>query len=192
MAGVDPRITLLRNSVLAAPVVWKGEYPYFVHPLTDGVPRQSAELLVAARDLIIEMVDWNNVDVILGVEAMGLPLAATLSVAVNKPLVIARKRSYGMEGEVEVGQSTGYSKGTIFLNDLHEGDRVLVVDDVISTGGTMSAILSSIERIGATFPLVVILFEKGEGMQKLIEEHGWPMQSLVRLLMKGAEVVLLD
>ena len=136
MAGNDPRITLLRDSVLSAPVVWKGEYAYFVHPLTDGVPRQSAKLLVAARDLIIEMVDWSEVDVILGVEAMGLPLAATLSVAVDKPLVIARKRSYGMDGEVEVGQSTGYSKGAIFLNDLHAGDRVLVIDDVISTGGT--------------------------------------------------------
>ncbi len=192
MAGSDPRLGLLKDSVLSAPVVWKGEYAYFVHPLTDGVPRQSARLLAAARDLIIERVDWDKVDVILGIEAMGLPLAATLSVAVDKPLVIARKRSYGLSGEVEVDQKTGYSKGRIFLNDISTDDRVLIVDDVISTGGTMRAILSSIESMGAGIADVVIAFEKGDGMSRLVEERGWPMQSLVRLTMEDDQVVILD
>jgi len=192
LSGDDSRISLLRESVIAAPIVWKGDYAYFVHPLTDGVPRQSAKLLATARDLIIEMVDWQNIDVILGVEAMGLPLAATLSVAVDKPLVIARKRGYGFADEVMIDQSTGYSKGEIFLNDVQPSDRVVVIDDVISTGGTMRAILSTIERIGATISDVVIVFEKGVGMQRLIADHGWPMHSLVRLEMDGDRVVLLD
>ena len=36
----------LQNSVLEAPVVWRGDYPYFIHPLTDGVPRQTSDLFV--------------------------------------------------------------------------------------------------------------------------------------------------
>ena len=55
---LDMRVELLKDSVLKAPVVWKEGYPYFVHPLSDGVPRQSSELLAAARDLISENVDW--------------------------------------------------------------------------------------------------------------------------------------
>ena len=117
---------------------------------------------------------------------------ATLSVAVDKPLVIARKRSYGLSGEVEVDQKTGYSKGRIFLNDISTDDRVLIVDDVISTGGTMRAILSSIESMGAGIADVVIAFEKGDGMSRLVEERGWPMQSLVRLTMEDDQVVILD
>ena len=75
---IDMRVELLKDSVVKAPVVWKEGYPYFVHPLSDGVPRQSAELLTAARDLISEGVDWESVDIILGIEAMGIPLAAAL------------------------------------------------------------------------------------------------------------------
>ena len=57
----DERFEILRRSIIEAPVIMKGEYPYFIHPLSDGVPIQSAELLAAARDLINENVDWSKV-----------------------------------------------------------------------------------------------------------------------------------
>ena len=87
---LDLRVELLKESVANAPVVWKEGYPYFVHPLSDGVPRQSAELLAAARDLISENVDWDCIDIILGIEAMGIPLAAALCLSSGKPLVVGR------------------------------------------------------------------------------------------------------
>ena len=90
---LDLRVELLKESVANAPVVWKEGYPYFVHPLSDGVPRQSAELLAAARDLISENVDWDCIDIILGIEAMGIPLAAALCLSSGKPLVVGRKRA---------------------------------------------------------------------------------------------------
>ena len=129
---MDENLYNLEQSVLEAPVVWKGEYPYFVHPLTDGVPRLNPQILNGVTDLIHSMVDWNHIDVILGIEAMGLPLASLLSSKSGKPLVVARKRSYGLENEVVVDQSTGYSKGELYLNDLKSGEHVLIVDDVLS------------------------------------------------------------
>ena len=170
----------------------KGEYAYFVHPLTDGVPRQSADLLETARDLISQKVEWDNVDLILGIEAMGLPLASALSISSGKPLVIARKRAYGLEGETAINQSTGYSKGEIFLNDIQPNERILVVDDVVSTGGTIEPILQTIENIGAHIQDVHIIFEKGDGMDMLREKYGWKLSSLVRLRMDGKKIVLLD
>ena len=104
--------------------------------MSDGVPRQSAELLSAARDLISEGVDWDSIDIILGIEAMGIPLAAALCLSSGKPLVIGRKRQYGLPGEVSIDQSTGYSKGEIFLNDIEQGARVLIVDDVVTVSYT--------------------------------------------------------
>ena len=62
---------------------------------------------------------------------MGLPLTAPLSIRTGIPMVIARKRSYGLEGEVEVSQETGYSKGSIYLNDIKEGERIVIIDDVL-------------------------------------------------------------
>ncbi|MCH2636757.1 MAG: hypothetical protein MKZ56_00060 [Candidatus Thalassarchaeum sp.] len=37
---IDMRVELLKESVINAPVVWKEGYPYFVHPLSDGVPNK--------------------------------------------------------------------------------------------------------------------------------------------------------
>ena len=70
------------------------------------------DVLRATRDLIISMVDWSEIDLIVSVEAMGLPLLDAVGEASGKPTVVIRKRSYGMEGEVEVDVSTGYSKST--------------------------------------------------------------------------------
>ncbi len=98
---------------------------------------------------------------------MGLPLTAPLSVQHDRPLVVARKRAYGLEGEVVVDQSTGYSKGAMYLNDVRPGERVLIVDDVLSTGGTLRAVIDGIRRCGAEVAQVVIVVEKGPGMADL-------------------------
>lgn len=181
----------LQNSVLEAPVVWRGDYPYFIHPLTDGVPRQTSDLLSATRDLLLHRVDWDEVDLILSVEAMGLPLASVLSVATGIPTVVARKRSYGLEGERIIDQSTGYSKGEIWINDVNPGERVLVVDDVISTGGTMEPVLDALIDMGVKLSGVWTIFEKDRGMQNLIDKHGWPLHSLVRIEMVDGVVNVL-
>ena len=181
----------LQNSVIEAPVVWRGDYPYFIHPLTDGVPRQTSELLSATRDLLLHRVDWDEVDLILSVEAMGLPLASVLSVATGIPTVVARKRSYGLEGERIIDQSTGYSKGEIWINDVNPGERVLVVDDVISTGGTMEPVIDALIDMGVKLSGVWTIFEKDRGMQNLIDKHGWPLHSLVRIEMVDGVVNVL-
>ena len=189
---IDLRFELLKESVVNAPVVWKEGYPYFVHPLSDGVPRQSAELLSAARDLISENVDWDSIDIILGIEAMGIPLAAALCISSGKPLVVGRKRQYGLPGEVSINQSTGYSKGEIFLNDIEKGARVLIVDDVVSTGGTLHPILKAIDNSGAIVQDCWIVFEKGEGMNKIRSAGNWSLYSLVRIEMQGDKIVVLE
>ena len=189
---LDLRVELLKESVANAPVVWKEGYPYFVHPLSDGVPRQSAELLSAARDLISENVDWDSIDIILGIEAMGIPLAAALCLSSGKPLVVGRKRAYGLPGEVAIDQSTGYSKGQIFLNDIEVGARVLIVDDVVSTGGTLYPILRAIEASDAIVQDCWIVFEKGDGMDKIRADGNWALNSLVKIEMIDGEITILD
>ena len=183
----------LRSSLQVAPVIWKGDYPYFIHPVTDGVPRMDPKVLSAITELVANRVDWSRVDILLGIEAMGLPLTAPLSMATGIPLVVARKRSYGLDGEVEIDQSTGYSKGAMYLNDPNQGERVAIVDDVLSTGGTLEAVIEGVRRAGAEVAEIIAVVEKGDGLRRL--KGLYPdirIQSLVRLEMDGDKIVLLD
>tara|TARA_B100001142_G_scaffold327050_1_gene383796 strand:- start:210 stop:788 length:579 start_codon:yes stop_codon:yes gene_type:complete len=183
----------LRESLRNAPVIWKGDYPYFIHPITDGVPRLDPLVLKAVTDLCETAIEWDGVDLILGIEAMGLPLTAPLSIRTGIPLIIARKRSYGLEGEVTIGQETGYSKGEMFLNDFNPGEKVVIVDDVLSTGGTLKAVLEGVRRTGAEVTHIIAVVEKGPGLAQLQAEYPEVIiESLVRLEMDGDRIVLLD
>lgn len=114
-------------------MVKKGDYDYFVHPVTDGVPLVHPEILEEVAEGIAKFGNM-NVDKIVCVEAMGIHIATALSLKTGKPFVVVRKRSYGLEGEVAVHQVTGYSEGELYINGLKKGDKIILVDDVVSTG----------------------------------------------------------
>jgi adenine phosphoribosyltransferase len=152
-----------------------------------------AEVLRATRDLIVGMVDWSQIDLVVSVEAMGLPLLAAVGEATGKPTVVIRKRSYGMEGEVEVDVSTGYSSSTAYINDISRGERILVVDDVISTGGTLEPLLEALEGMGAVLHDVIVAIEKGEGRDRLSKERpDWPIRTLARIDIVNGKVVIVQ
>ena len=183
----------LRTSLANAPVIWKGDYPDFIHPITDGVPRLDPEVLAAVTELCQQAIEWSTIDLILGIEAMGLPLTAPLSIRTGVPLVVGRKRSYGLEGEVVIDQATGYSKQPMYLNDIAPGERIAIVDDVLSTGGTLRAVIEGVKATGATIAHILVVVEKGPGLKQLQADYpNITIQSLVRLEMNGADVVLLD
>ena len=192
MSPSDP-LSVLQDSLRDSPIIWKGDYPYFIHPISDGIPRMDADVLRATRDLIVEMVDWSNIDLIVSVEAMGLPLLAAVGDATGKPTVVIRKRQYGMEGEVRVDVSTGYSQSTTYINDIKQGERILIVDDVISTGGTLEPILATLEEMGVILQDIVIAIEKGEGRERLAKERpDWPIRTLARIDIIDGRVEILE
>lgn len=169
----------LKKSLLDAPVFKRGEYNYFIHPITDGVPEIRPELIREVVGHILRIADL-DVDKIVTVEAMGIPIGIALSIITDIPLVIIRKRKYGLPGEIEVAQVTGYSKSQLFLNGIEKGDRVIVVDDVISTGGTLLATLESLKVAGAKVQDVVAVIRRGEGVDRL-RSKGYQIKTMVEV-----------
>src|SRR5437867_9427272 len=147
--GSEMALDRLRASLAESPIVRFGEYEYFVHPITDGIPLGRPEVLDEVLSELARIGDWRRCDKIVTAESMGFPLAAGLSMRVRKPYVFIRKRRYGLPGEVSLQQTTGYSKGDMFINGIGRGDRVVFVDDVISTGGTLLAIGTARRGLGA-------------------------------------------
>jgi adenine phosphoribosyltransferase len=176
----------LKKSLLEAPVFKRGNYNYFIHPITDGVPEVRPELIREVVGNIVRIADL-EVDKIVTVEAMGIPIGIALSLICDIPLVIIRKRKYGLPGEIEVSQVTGYSKSQLFLNGINKGDKVIVVDDVISTGGTLLATLQSLQVAGAIVKDVVVVVKRGEGKEKL-SALGFNVKTMVEVDVNETQV----
>lgn len=170
---------LLEASLKSAPIVRRGEYNYFIHPITDGIPCLEPQLLQEVTERIIAALK-DDFDKILTIEAMGIVLGTALSLKINKPLSIVRKRSYNLPDELEVDQSTGYSRGKLYLNGISQGERLVIIDDVISTGGTLRGVWRGAWHLGATIVDSVVVIERGDGAAQL-RNDGLPVKALVKI-----------
>jgi adenine phosphoribosyltransferase len=181
----------LESSLLEAPIVEKDGYHYFVHPISDGVPRLEPALL---RELVVRIVraaDLEDVDKIVAPEAMGIHIATAVSLATDIPIVVVRKRGYGLDGEVSISQVTGYGESEMYVNGVEPGDRVLVLDDVYSTGGTLAAITEALEDLGAEIVDVVVAIRKVGGEKALAGSPHEPT-ALVDVDVVDGEVVIVE
>ena len=177
----------LLESLNAAPIIDKDGYQYLVHPISNGVPMLDPALL---REVVVELTRAADLDVdkIVAPEAMGIHLATALSLRTDIPLVVIRKRSYGLEGEVALHKETGYQTSEMYINDVEAGDRVLIVDDLLSTGGTLAAICDALDDIGAEIADLVVVFRKVGG--SALDETGYEATSLVDISVQDGEVTV--
>ncbi|AFK19983.1 purine phosphoribosyltransferase family protein [Haloferax mediterranei ATCC 33500] len=177
----------LEQSLHEAPIIDKDGYHYLVHPISNGVPMLDPELL---REVVIGIsrVADLDVDKIVAPEAMGIHIATALSLQTDIPLVVIRKREYGLDGEVALHQTTGYSESEMYINDVEEGDRVLIVDDLLSTGGTLAAICDALDDIGADISDIVVAIRKvGE---TALDDTDYEATSLIDITVDGDEVTI--
>ena len=165
----------LVDSLEKCPIVKRGEYNYFIHPVTDGVPVVEPALLRDVGAAMLKALDLEGVTKIVVAEAMGIHIGTVLSLMTDIPLNIVRKREYKLPGEVAVHQATGYSKGELYLNGICPNEKVVIVDDVVSTGGTVRALLKALDIAGADVVDICFAIQRGD------PDIGRPFKSLVRV-----------
>lgn len=108
-----------------------------------------------------------NVDRIAGAELGGVPLAAAASLASGKPYVLIRnqKKDYGTAKQME--------------GELQEGETVLLVEDVLTTGGQVLEAAKTLTEAGAKVVRIVGVIDRMEGARENIEGAGYEMAALV-------------
>ena len=123
----------------------------------------------------------SQIDKIVTIEAMGIPLATTLSLNMNIPFTIIRKRKYDFPDEVSVERATGYSNSKLYINGLKKGDKIVIVDDVLSTGGTLRAVLTALKKMGVVIKGVFIAVNKGNVAKEIMDESNVSITTLVNI-----------
>lgn len=112
-------------------------------------------------DSIVEHYGRGSFDVVVGIEARGFVIAAAVAYAARVGVVAVRKagklprQTYTASYALEYGEATLEVHADAFV----AGERVLVVDDVLATGGTAEATLDLVERAGGTVVGLAVLLE---------------------------------
>ncbi|MGD0057759.1 MAG: hypoxanthine/guanine phosphoribosyltransferase [Methanomassiliicoccales archaeon] len=178
-----------KKSLESSTIVRMGAYEYIVSPITDGIPKVDPAVLREVLDRILEIGDF-QCDLLVAPEAMGIPLVVPLSLQLGIPFTVVRKRRYGLSEEVSINQVTGYSEREMFINGIREGDRIVIVDDIVSTGGTLRAVVMALRSMRVELVDVIVAIEKGGGKAKLENELGVRVKTLVRIDIKDGRVIL--
>ena len=101
------------------------------------------------------------IDAVVGMEARGFILAAPVALALGAGFVPVRKAGKLPGPTYEVSYALEYGEATLQVHrdSLSPGDRVLLVDDVLATGGTVAATIDLVRQCGAEVVGVVVLLE---------------------------------
>ena len=133
-------------------------------------------------DKIIEISKKLDFDKISAIESRGFVFASTLSYVLKKPLILLRKKNklpaetHSVDFKLEYGEATI----EVHKDSISAGDKVLVIDDLIATGGTAEAAAKLIEISGgkvAGFIFVINLFDLPGN--ELIKKKGYKTTSLI-------------
>ena len=138
----------------------------------------------AFKECIIQMANYckgKNVDMIVGAEARGFLMGAPLAYEIGAGFIPVRKTGKLPRETIshEYALEYGTDKLEIHKDDISKGDKVLIVDDLLATGGTALASIKMVEELGGEVVGVIFLIELTElkGIEKL---KGYDVKSIVK------------
>lgn len=114
---------------------------------------------IDALDLVLEDAEWSRIDAVAGVESRGFILGAALAARRSKGFVLIRKKGKLPPPVVDVEYSLEYGTGVL---EMQRGSgRLLIVDDVLATGGTLHAAAELSRMAGFDVSALAVLIDLG-------------------------------
>jgi len=122
---------------------------------------EDAEGFKLAIDTMQDLVKDMQIDVIVGAESRGFIFGAPIAYNLGKPFHLIRKKGKLPCETIEESYDLEYGSATIEIhkNSIKPGQKVLLVDDLIATGGTTKAMINLVEKLGGEVAGVVVLIE---------------------------------
>ena len=141
---------------------------------------QDADGLHLAIETMQDLVKDLDVDVIAGPESRGFIFGTPIAYNMHKPFVLIRKKGKLPCETVSIDYELEYGTATIEMHkdSINPGQRVLIVDDLIATGGTTKAMVDLVESLGGEVAGIVVLMELAglEGRKKI---EGYRLDSAI-------------
>lgn len=133
---------------------------------------QDAEGLHLAIDTMQNLIADLDYDVVVGAESRGFIFGTPIAYNNKKPFVLIRKKGKLPCETVEMSYELEYGTATIEMHkdSIKKGQKVLIVDDLIATGGTTQAMIKLVESLGGEVVGIVVMMELAglQGREKLM------------------------
>ncbi|MEA3357273.1 MAG: phosphoribosyltransferase family protein [Patescibacteria group bacterium] len=168
-------------------VIRDNGYSYMLIPITDHFPATSTTILRQAVNAICDCINWNgknSINKVVGEEEKGGFIAVSVALQRDLPFSLAKQFPVNIPGEIHIEFKMDYAENmSLYLNGVEKGDNVIIVDDIIATGGTMIALIKAIKKAGANIKDVIALAEKVEmeGAKIIEDETGIKPKSVLKL-----------
>jgi adenine phosphoribosyltransferase len=147
------------------------EVPDFPRPgilFRDIAPllRDHFDATLTALDALLTDQEWREIDALAGIESRGFILGAALALRRGKGFVPVRKQGKLPPPVVDITYDLEYGSGVL---EMQKGSgRVVLVDDVLATGGTMSAAADLCDRAGYQLKALVALIDL-----HIVQDYSW-------------------
>lgn len=138
--------------------------------LVPSYPHQFRTMIKYLQNNIAESVGLNSFDSLVSVPTGGLVIASALAIETVKPLIYVRSKpkDYGTSKSVE-GQ-------------IHEGMKVVMIDDVATTGGSVVNAIKSLKEASITIEDAYVIVNRMEGADKALKELGVKLHSITNII----------
>lgn len=141
---------------------------------------QDADGLKLAIDTMQDSIKDLDFDVVVGPESRGFIFGMPIAYNLHKPFVLIRKKGKLPRETVEKTYDLEYGTATIEMHkdSIKPGQKVLIVDDLIATGGTTKAMIEMIEELGGEVVGIAVVMELAglEGRKKI---EGYRLESCI-------------
>ena len=122
-------------------------------------------------DVLGDALEGKDFDLILGVESRGFIFASTLAYKLGKGLIIVRKPGKLPSSTISISYELEYGTDSVEMHEdsISPGQKVVIVDDVLATGGTAQAVAELVEKAGGKVESILFLVELDflKGAEKL-------------------------
>jgi len=139
-----------------------------------------AHLFAASIELLIGQFKPGQVDAVVGIDARGFIFAAAAALRLEAGFIPVRKKGKLPHSTYEQNYELEYGTNTIAIHTdaFTSGSRVLLIDDLLATGGTAAAAAALVQKAGAQILEITFLIELSglKGREKL---QGYPIRSLI-------------
>lgn len=138
--------------------------------LVPSYPHQFRRMIKHLQNLISEQIGFDSIDSVASVPTGGLVIASSLAYELVKPLVYVRS------------QAKQYGTGNLVEGIVKQGMKILLVDDVATTGGSVINGIKELKKAGAQVTDAYVIVNRLEGADVALEREGVKLHQILNIL----------